>query len=298
MSRPPRRQGPEAVHIGAHVSTRGGILTAFDRAQELGAEAVQVHPTAPQTWRRLHLQDEEVQQFRSRLASTGLADFFFHAVYLINLGTPRPELLASSEASLAHYLQLANELGAAGVIFHPGSHLGRGFDHVLEQIGSTMRRALEAAPGKARLLVENSAGAGANLGATLPEIRRMLEAVDSPRVGLCLDTAHAFTSGWQLTTEEGLAAALAELEAEIGWDRLWAVHANDSKAPFGSNRDRHENIGEGEIGSEAFARMLADPRLRRPPWILEVPGEERQGPDRANVDRLRRLAGLSPLETL
>ena len=284
------------MHIGAHVSTRGGILTAFDRAQELGAEAVQVHPTAPQTWRRLHLQDEEVQQFRSRLAATGLADFFFHAVYLINLGTPRPELLASSEASLAHYLQLANELGAAGVIFHPGSHLGRGFDQVLEQIGSTMRRALEAAPGDARLLVENSAGAGANLGATLPEIRRMLEAVDSPRVGLCLDTAHAFTSGWQLTTEEGLAAALAELEAEIGWDRLWAVHANDSKAPFGSNRDRHENIGEGEIGSEAFARMLADPRLRRPPWILEVPGEERQGPDRANVDRLRRLAGLSPLE--
>ncbi len=284
------------MHIGAHVSTRGGILTAFDRAQELGAEAVQVHPTAPQTWRRLHLQDEEVQQFRSRLAATGLADFFFHAVYLINLGTPRPELLASSEASLAHYLQLANELGAAGVIFHPGSHLGRGFDQVLEQIGSTMRRALEAAPGDARLLVENSAGAGANLGATLPEIRRMLEAVDSPRVGLCLDTAHAFTSGWQLTTEEGLAAALAELEAEIGWDRLWAVHANDSKAPFGSNRDRHENIGEGEIGAEAFARMLADPRLRRPPWILEVPGEERQGPDRANVDRLRRLAGLSPLE--
>lgn len=286
------------MRIGAHVSTRGGILTAFDRARELGAEAVQVHPTPPQTWRRLHLEAEEVQEFRRRLASTGLVDFFFHAVYLINLGTPRPELLASSGASLAHYLQLANELGVAGVIFHPGSHLGRGFDSVLDQIGSSMRSALEAAPGEARLLVENSAGAGANLGATLPEIRRMLEAVDSPRVGLCLDTAHAFTSGWQLTTEEGLAAALAEFEAEIGWDRLWAIHANDSKAPFGSNRDRHENIGEGEIGSEAFARMLADPRLRRPPWILEVPGQERQGPDRANVDRLRKLAGLPPLEPL
>ena len=286
------------MRIGAHVSTRGGILTAFDRARELGAEAVQVHPTPPQTWRRLHLEAEEVQEFRRRLTSTGLVDFFFHAVYLINLGTPRPELLASSGASLAHYLQLANELGVAGVIFHPGSHLGRGFDSVLDQIGSTMRSALEAAPGEARLLVENSAGAGANLGATLPEIRRMLEAVDSPRVGLCLDTAHAFTSGWQLTTEEGLAAALAEFEAEIGWDRLWAIHANDSKAPFGSNRDRHENIGEGAIGSEAFARMLADPRLRRPPWILEVPGQERQGPDRANVDRLRKLAGLPPLEPL
>ena len=286
------------MRIGAHVSTRGGILTAFDRARELGAEAVQVHPTPPQTWRRLHLEAEEVQEFRRRLASTGLVDFFFHAVYLINLGTPRPELLASSGASLAHYLQLANELGVAGVIFHPGSHLGRGFDSVLDQIGNAMRSALEAAPGEARLLVENSAGAGANLGATLPEIRRMLEAVDSPRVGLCLDTAHAFTSGWQLTTEEGLAAALAEFEAEIGWDRLWAIHANDSKAPFGSNRDRHENIGEGAIGSEAFARMLADPRLRRPPWILEVPGQERQGPDRANVDRLRKLAGLPPLEPL
>ncbi|MGC8474507.1 MAG: deoxyribonuclease IV [Candidatus Dormibacteria bacterium] len=285
------------MHIGAHVSTRGGILTAFDRARELGAEAVQIHPTPPQTWRHLHLETEVAQEFRLRLASSGLADrFFFHAVYLINLGTPRPELLASSEASLVHYLQLAGELGVAGVIFHPGSHLGQGFESVLDQIGSTMRRALEAAPGEARLLVENSAGAGANLGATLPEIRRMLEAVDSPRVGLCLDTAHAFTSGWQLTTEEGLTAALAEFEAEIGWDRLWAVHANDSKAPFGSNRDRHENIGEGEIGSEAFARMLAVPRLRRPPWILEVPGEERQGPDRVNVERLRRLAGLPPLE--
>ena len=284
------------VRIGAHVSIRGGILTAFDRAREIGAEAVQIHPTPPQTWRRLHLEPEEVQEFRRLLASTGLGEFYFHAVYLINLGTPRPEHLASSEASLAHYLRLATELGVAGVIFHPGSHLGQGFEAVLGQIGQALRRALEAAPGEARLLIENSAGAGANLGATLPEIRRMMEAVDSPRVGLCLDTAHAFTSGWQLTTEDGLQAALAELEAEIGWERLWAIHANDSKAAFGSNRDRHENIGAGEIGSAAFARMLTDPRLRQPPWILEVPGEERQGPDRANVDRLRRLAGLSPLE--
>ncbi len=281
--------------IGAHVSVKGGLLTAFDRARELGAEAVQVNPTPPQTWRHLHLEPELVIQFRERMSATGLNAFFFHAVYLINLGTPRPELLANSEGSLRHYLELANQLGVRGVVFHPGSHLGQGFDAVLGQIGPAIRRALEGAPGESLLLIENSAGAGANIGSTLPQIRRMMEAVDSPRVGLCLDTAHAFTSGWQLTTEEGLSAALAELESEIGWDRLWAVHANDSKAAFGSNRDRHENIGEGEIGSEAFRRMLAHPQLRRAPWILEVPGEARQGPDRANVERLRQLGGLPAL---
>lgn len=283
--------------IGAHVSIRGGLLTAFDRARGIGAEAVQVHPTAPQTWRPLELGDDLAREFRGRLRESGLQGFFLHAVYLINLGTDRPEQLARSEGSLRHYLDLCERLGVSGVIFHPGSHLGRGFETVLPQVGAAMRRALAAVPGQSRLLIENSAGAGANIGSSPSQIRQMLEAVDSPRVGLCLDTAHAFTSGWEFTSDEGLARAVAELRAEIGVERLWAVHANDSKAPFGSNRDRHENIGDGEIGAEAFARMLREPALTGAPWILEVPGLERQGPDRENVERLRRLAGLPPLKS-
>jgi len=283
------------VLIGAHVSTRGGILSAFDRAQAIGAEAVQIHATAPQSWRQLELTAETAAEFRARMAATGLGAFFLHAVYLINLATASPDLLARSEVSLQHYLELANRLGARGVIFHPGSHKGRGFDQVLEQMGGAMRRALEAAPGPSLLLIENSAGAGDNIGSSFAQIRRLMEAVDSERVGLCLDTAHAFTAGYDLGSPEGLAAMTGELEREIGSARLGAVHANDSKAPLGSNRDRHENIGDGFIGAEAFRRLLAEPRLTGAPWLLEVPGLEGKGPDRVNVERLRQLAGLAPL---
>ncbi|EQD48955.1 apurinic endonuclease Apn1, partial [mine drainage metagenome] len=133
--------------IGAHVSTQGGILTAFDRAQAIGAEAVQIHPTAPQSWRRLEPSAETVAEFRSRIKSTGLDAFFLHAVYLINLATAREDLLERSQGSLQHYLELANLLGARGVIFHPGSHKGLGFDPMLPQMARAMRQALEAAPG-------------------------------------------------------------------------------------------------------------------------------------------------------
>ncbi|NNM96211.1 MAG: deoxyribonuclease IV [Candidatus Dormibacteraeota bacterium] len=281
--------------IGAHVSTQGGILTAFDRAQAIGAEAVQIHATAPQSWRQLELSPETVAEFRDRMAATGLDAFFLHAVYLINLATAREDLLEKSEGSLRHYLELANLLGARGVIFHPGSHKGLGFDQVLEQLGAAMGRALLAAPGESLLLIENSAGAGDNVGSSFNQIRRMMEAVDSDRVRLCLDTAHAFTAGYDLASAEGLAAMVEELEREIGTSRLAAIHANDSKAPLGSNRDRHENIGDGFIGAEGFRRLLAEPRLTGAPLLLEVPGLEGKGPDRANVERLRELAGLPPL---
>jgi deoxyribonuclease-4 len=281
--------------IGAHVSIAGGILTAFERAQEIGAEAVQIHPTPPQTWRRLTVSPETVTEFHSQMEATGLDAFFLHAVYLINLATAREDLLAQSEGSLRHYLEMANVLGARGVIFHPGSHKGLGFDEVLPQMAATMKGALDGAPGETLLIIENSAGAGNNIGSSFSQIGRMMEAVGNDRVRLCLDTAHAFTAGYDLTSEEGLAAMDDELELEIGFSRLAAIHANDSKFPFGSNRDRHENIGDGFIGAEAFRRILADRRLQQAPFLLEVPGLEHKGPDRANVERLRDLAGLPPL---
>ena len=283
------------VQIGAHVSVVGGIPTAFDRAIEIGAEAVQIHPTPPQTWRRLHPDEETVTTFRRRMAETGLDAFFFHAVYLINLATAKPDLLAQSRGSLRHNLEMANVLGVRGVIFHPGSHKGQGFEAVLPQMAESMRWALAESEGDSLLIIENSAGAGANIGSSFAQVRQMMEAVDNPRLRFCLDTAHAFTAGYDLRDPVGLAGAVEELGREIGFERLAAIHANDSKAGFGTNLDRHQNIGDGEIGSEAFARILAEPRLTRAPLILEVPGLEHQGPDRANVERLRALAGLPPL---
>jgi deoxyribonuclease-4 len=283
------------VKIGAHVSAQGGISTAFDRALQIGAEAVQIHPTPPQTWRRLHPDQEQVATFRRRMAETSLDAFFFHAVYLINLATAKEELLTQSKGSLRHHLEMANLLGVRGVIFHPGSHKGQGFETVLPQMAEAMRWTLAETAGESLLIIENSAGAGANIGSSFSQIRQMMEAVDDPRLRFCLDTAHAFTAGYDLRDAEGLERTVEELGREIGFERLAAIHANDSKAAFGSNVDRHQNIGDGEIGLEAFRRILADPRLTTAPLILEVPGFERQGPDRTNVERLRALAGLPPL---
>jgi deoxyribonuclease-4 len=190
---------------------------------------------------------------------------------------------------------MANLLGVRGVIFHPGSHKGQGFETVLPQMAEAMRGALAETEGESLLIIENSAGSGDNIGSSFAQIRQMMEAVDDPRLRLCLDTAHAFTAGYDLREKEGLKRLVEELGREIGFERLAAIHANDSKAAFGSNVDRHQNIGDGEIGSEAFRWMLADPQLTRAPFILEVPGLEHQGPDRANVERLRTLAGLPPL---
>ncbi len=283
------------VTIGAHVSCLGGISTCFDRALEIGAEAVQIHLTPPQTWRRLHPTEDEVSTFRGRMAESGLEQFFFHAVYLINLATAREDLLAQSRGSLRHSLEMANLLGAKGVVFHPGSHKGQGFEAVLPQMARAMTYALEESGGESLLLIENSAGSGANVGSTMAQVGEMVQAVGSPRLGLCLDTAHAFTAGYDLRREDGLGRLLSELEQHVGLERLIAIHANDSKAAFASNLDRHQNIGDGEIGAEGFRRLLGRRELDRVPFILEVPGLERQGPDRANVQRLRELAGVPPL---
>jgi deoxyribonuclease-4 len=229
------------------------------------------------------------------MAETSLDAFFFHAVYLINLATAKEELLTQSKGSLRHHLEMANLLGVRGVIFHPGSHKGQGFETVLPQMAEAMRWTLAETEGESLLIIENSAGAGANIGSSFSQIRQMMEAVDDPRLRFCLDTAHAFTAGYDLRDAEGLERTVEELGREIGFERLAAIHANDSKAAFGSNVDRHQNIGDGEIGLEAFRRILADPRLTTAPLILEVPGFERQGPDRTNVERLRALAGLPPL---
>ncbi|GAC1655818.1 MAG: deoxyribonuclease IV [Candidatus Dormibacteraceae bacterium] len=277
--------------IGAHVDARHGLWNAFPNAAALGADAIQVHPTPPGFWGSPKPTDDDVARFREAHAEAGGVPFYFHAVYLINLASDDPKVHPRSESTLAGYLAAADRLGIDGVIFHVGSHKGVGFAASLPGIAGRMQAALQKAdPQTSRLLIENNAGTGGCVGARFEEIRAMIDAVGDPRVTSCFDTCHAFASGYDLRTEADARAVIDDWERLVGLDRLEAIHCNDSMTGLGSNRDRHQNIGQGEIGEAGFAALLHDERLKATPFILEVPGFTGAGPDAANIEILRRLA--------
>lgn len=281
-----------APPIGAHVDSSHGLHLSYERAARMGAEAIQVHPTPPHYWGSPKLDDEKVAKFHEAADAFGHPPFFFHAVYLINFAGDDETLRSRSEGTLAGYLAAADRLGISGVVFHTGSHKGAGFEATLPTVLGHLRRVLERAdPKSARLLIENNAGTGGSVGAQFEEIRAMLDGLDDPRVGVCFDTCHAFASGYDLRTPETARETLDRWHEVVGMDRLEAVHANDSQTALGSNRDRHANIGQGEIGEAGFRALLHDARLAHVPFVLEVPGFEGNGPDAENVEILHRLAG-------
>jgi deoxyribonuclease-4 len=284
------------MKIGAHVSTSGGISKAVVRGQEIGCEAIQIFGSSPQTWTFKPVPGEQIELFKQGLADAGIGPVFLHAIYLINLGTPDKEKLKKGIDSLANYMKLAADLGAAGVIFHPGSHGGRGYEAVLPQTVEAIKIVLDTAPEGPVLAVENMAGMGQHIGAKFDELGGILDAVDSPRLKICLDTQHSFAAGYDLANPEGIQAMLDELDAGPGSANVAAVHANDSKRVCGSGVDRHDNIGEGFIGEEGFAAIMANPAFADVPFLLEVPGFEGNGPDQQNMDilkRIRQQVGLS-----
>jgi deoxyribonuclease-4 len=276
------------MRVGAHVSTAGGPATAFDRAVDIGAEAVQIFASSPRAWRFRKPSDEQVAEFRSRSVSTGVGLAFIHGSYLVNVGGS-PDILEKSIECLVENMNAANALGVPGVIFHGGSHKGKGFDGVLDQAAGALKEALARTPEDTWLIIENSAGMGAHIGASFAELGRMLAAIDDDRVKICLDTQHSFAAGYDLANAEGVAAAMDEFDREIGLDRLVAVHANDTKMELGSGVDRHENIGEGFIGLDGFEAIMGHEAFRDVPFLLEVPGPEKKGPDRENVERLKAI---------
>ncbi len=277
------------MRIGAHVSSAGGCQTVFARAEAIGAEAIQLFLSAPQQWKTPNITPEQEEGFRTGLAAAGVP-VFIHGIYLANLATKDEAILEKSVTTLSNALSWAGRLGAEGVIFHVGSHLGAGFDDVLPQVCSLLRQILEAAPGSAQLLLETNAGQGACVGRTFGELAAMINgtAGDS-RLGICIDTCHVYAMGYDIASREGCELTMAEFQRELGLDRLRAVHANDSKMPLGAVRDRHENIGDGHIGTEGFRTLMAHPASANVPFLLEVPGLDNKGPDKANVDRLKAI---------
>jgi deoxyribonuclease-4 len=275
--------------IGAHVSSAGGHDKVFAKATEIGAEAVQLFVSAPQQWKPPAITEEQATTFRAARESAGLPAFF-HGVYLMNFGSADEALLNRSVASLRSYLRWAGDLGVQGTIFHVGSHLGAGFDAVLPQVCERIRAAMEASPNASQVILETNAGVGNCLGRTFGELGAIIRGLDNdPRLAVCIDTCHVFAMGYDIATREGCELAMEEFDREIGFGRLAAVHANDSKTPLGGIRDRHENIGDGCIGIDGFTCLMSHPAFQDAPFLLEVPGIDGKGPDAENVRRLKAI---------
>jgi deoxyribonuclease-4 len=278
-----------AVIAGAHVSTSGGIHTAIDRAEAIGAEAVQVFTQSPRAWRPTNHDPENFERFKERRAETGIQGVLCHAVYLINLAAPDDEVYEKSVAALANTVQVGCAIEAEAVVFHVGSHLGAGFEAGLERAVPALEEALQHCSDTTWLLLENSAGAGGTIGRSVDELAILLDRLDRhPRVGICLDSCHLWVSGTDVTEASALDACLDEVDERIGLDRLRALHVNDAAADLGSNRDRHANVGEGVLG-EKLGVFLSNPRLQNLPTILEVPGRDGHGPDAEEVRKLQEL---------
>ena len=279
------------MRIGAHVSSSNSADLAIDRALDIGAEAVQIFVSPPQGWAFKPIDEKVAADFKAKSLEHNIGPNVFHAIYLVSLGSDDETLVSRGKSSLTKYMNAAGDLGALGVIFHLGSHKGKGFEAVLGQVAAGIREVLDQSPEDVMLILENSAGMGNHIGSKFSEIGTMMREVDDPRVQVCLDTQHSFAAGYDLTTPEGVAGVMEEFDREIGLSHLVAVHCNDSKPPFGGAVDRHENIGEGQMGLAAFEAILAHPAFRDLPFYLEVPGYEGKGPDAQNVQTIKEIRG-------
>ncbi|MGE3960696.1 MAG: deoxyribonuclease IV [Dehalococcoidia bacterium] len=281
--------------VGGHVSASGGLFRAVERAVERELEAVQLFVSAPQTWRATKHTDADVAKFRETHAASGLGEVWIHNIYLANLATETDDQLEKSLGSVINAMQVAERIGAQGVVLHTGSHKGQGIEAVLDQVVGAIKTIFDRAPGEAVLALETMAGQGGAIGTYFEELGAIVGEVKSPRLKACLDTAHTFAAGYAIHTPEGLDDAMAEFDRHIGLDLLAVIHANDSKVALGGFRDRHANIGDGHIGTSGFEAMAAHPAFQDRAWLLEVPGiatEEHpkgDGPDPENAARLKAI---------
>jgi deoxyribonuclease-4 len=277
------------MQIGAHVSSSGGIDKAIDRVAEIGADSVQVFTQSPRTWRPTNHDPSSFDRFREKRAEAGIGGVLCHALYLCNLAAPDDTVYEKSVSAMRNTMEVACGIGADGVVFHVGSHLGSGFAKASKQVVRALGQVLEHCSDTTWLLMENSAGTGGTIGRSIDELAALYDGLDGhERLGVCLDSCHWYASGVDVGDREALDGALDELDERIGLDRVRALHTNDSKEPLGSNRDRHENIGAGLIGDK-LGVFLAHPRLQGLPAVLEVPGEDGHGP---NADEIRKLREL------
>jgi len=277
--------------LGAHMSISGGIHLAPARGRAAGCSVIQIFTQNASQWRGKMPTDSDATLFREQRAAAGLLDVVSHDIYLINLAAAPGEVRDKSMAAFREELERCDRLGIDKVVMHPGSHVGDGEATGLSRIVEAFDRIFSDLPGfNGRVLLENTAGQGTNLGFRFAHLQTIIQGSSFPeRFAVCLDTCHAVAAGYDLLTPEGYAAAFAEFDRLIGIDRLACFHLNDSKKGLGSHVDRHEHIGRGELGLEPFRMLLNDARFMAVPKILETPKGDNDEMDEVNLKILRGL---------
>jgi len=276
--------------LGAHVSVAGGLYEGIENAERLGAEVIQIFGASPRQWRVVLPAPTDIKRYRDAVRKSRVSLVYLHAPYLINLATENKALYKKSLGNLIAHLKIASLISARGLIFHLGSFKGEDRKAALRRIISGMNTALREVPGRAMLIMENSSGGGGKIGSTLSEMAELSRSAKSGRVDICLDTAHAYAAGEiRYERPSNIREFFSKWQSDIGLEKLEVIHANDSKSLFGSYLDRHENIGQGQIGLRGFRNLAREKILWDKGWILEVPGFEDSGPDKRNLDILKEL---------
>ncbi len=275
--------------IGAHVSTAGGLKNAVPRAEELECDAIQIFHQSPRAWRPTNFGPSDFDAFNEAFAESRLQSTVIHAVYLINTATPDETIRERSLSSLLHAVRLGDAIGADGVVLHAGSRKKDPLDEAVARSGEVVREVLaetESCP----ILFENTAGTQGPLGRDFDELAMLVESAGGgERIGVCIDCCHLFASGFDIATPEAITGVVDDLDRLVGLDRLVALHVNDSAVPAGANRDKHANVGDGEMGREGIATFLAEPRFQDLPALLETPGPDKRGPDLAQIRLTKEL---------
>jgi len=269
--------------IGAHVSQSGGLEKAVGRGVDLGCEAIQIFNQSPRMWKPTAYTEDDFAAFRRAMADSPIKAVIIHAVYLINCGSDDPEIRTKSLASLTQSLRVGAGIGAAGVVLHSGSAKTGDVGEAIARAGELIAEAL-AETESCELHLEDTAGTGGTLGRSFEELSALLEAAGAdPRLGVCLDSCHLLASGYDIRTTAGVTDTVDRFDELVGLDRLGSLHLNDSVNPLGSNRDRHADIGAGELGDTGCGAFLSEPRFDELPCVLETPGPDKQGPTKEEI---------------
>jgi deoxyribonuclease-4 len=275
--------------IGAHVSTAGGLANAIERGEERGCESIQIFNQSPRMWRPTNYGPDDFAAFKEAMDASPVEAVVIHAVYLINCASKDKELRKKSLASLTHALRIGDGIGAAGVVLHPGAQKGEPLGPSIKRAAKVIAAALKDS-GSCPLLLEQTAGHKGLLGRDFDQTAELIDlAGGGKRLGLCLDSCHLFVQGYDVTDAEHLSGVVDEADEKVGLDRLRCLHVNDAAAPLGSCRDRHANIGKGEMGKQGLAAFLSEPRFEGLPATLETPGPNKKGADKKEVQAAKRL---------
>ncbi len=265
------------MYLGAHISIAGGVPLAPERGASVGCEAIQIFSRSPRMLRNTKpLTPEETSAFRENLEAHGIRKAVIHDNYLINLASPKKSMLKVARTAFVEELERAQQLGIQEVIFHPGAHMGKGEAFALRTIAESLDGCLEQADAPDVVpCLENTAGQGTTVGSSLEQLAAIIKAsARADRLGVCVDTCHTFAAGYDIRTREGYDDFFSRVDETVGLGRVRAFHLNDAKGPLGCRLDRHENIGKGKIGKEAFRFLVNDPRFRELPGCLEYPGDD------------------------